>query len=213
MKQKSFHLFALLSLLSISSFSFGMERRQAAMHGRPAYIMNRYSSDNELFKPSNLPLNKKYELDGKLYTYRGEGNYAIGRQTVSLHKFYKIDDDQLLLDNQSDGSFLITYAVTDRSNSKWISIGQGSNCNNSSSTWSENCNDGDEGEGFEGNEPSLCTFLLERYKQYDERHPWKARGGVVVATLGTLWVLKKTYCWCFGSKKAASKKAPLSNRR
>ncbi len=208
MKQRSFHLLALLSLLSISSFSFGM--KQSPVRGRVAYVEKRgigHLFDGRLmvhFEPENLEYGSKYKIEGEKYTYEGRVTLQDG---TGGNLFFCTNDAQgrLVLD-QKGGIYLITHECK---NGCLVPVDN--NCNNSSGVHVDKGRDS--GGLDEKGDPSLFTLLSKKYKAYEAVHPWRVKVGWGVATLGTLWMLKKTYCWCFGSKKDASKKASLRNRR
>ncbi len=228
MKQRSFHLFAVFSLLSITSFSFGMQPKQAVIHGRQAYVENRYSDDVCLFKPSELRTMTKYRVEGKEYTYTQIG--TLPNYKARFYVFRKTDDDQLLLLRQKDGSFLITHKITDFSKRDWILIQDSESNNNNNNffgpyvsydNYDDSNDESDESDDGSNNVPPkrereslpLSSFLGQ-YEAFKQEYPGQVRvawNGVYA--LVTLGILKKTYGWCFGSKKGASKKVPSRNVR
>lgn len=155
MKQKFFHLLALLFLLSISSISFGMD-------GRVAYSESEYSSVKVRFQPLELQQDKEYRIEGKLYTYKGRLSYCDPEGNITVGDHFHRLDDQLLLVVQNDGSFLITHEKNGTHKSVYNTV---SNSNNNKAL---ELSDDDNSESEEGK--ALFSYLLEKYKKYQKKH-------------------------------------------
>ncbi len=202
----------LLSLfVSISSFSFGAEpavQTGGVCVGSPG--------GGEIFTKENLRKNSTYQIDGISYYYRG-----VYSDDKNLLIFTRSSDDQLLLkaNNQLGSPFLLTHRLhtTERGERVFGPVGQiDRHTSSDNDDYSDNDDDDDESDDDSDDVPRNSgegSSLWQKGKRCYQRHPWRVKAGLGIAALGTLWGLKKTYCWCFGTKKDAHKKTLLRNRR
>ncbi len=180
MKQRYFHLLALLSLISINSFSFG--EMPEIGQGRRVDVQNAY--DDEVI--SEFQKDQKYSISepGSFVTYSCRGEFATSNKWGTEYKFSEVSREfncqpDLVLLRLDNGEFLITWKRNGdfvHRVREWIYL------------------DGE-------NKDKHPSF----FEIYQHQHPWQVRAGYVAATLGGLWLLKEVYnLWC-GSKRAPKK--------
>ena len=156
MKQRYFHLLALLSLLSISSFSFGMQ--ESPVRGRIAYVekegVEQIFEGRPMvhFKPENLEAGSEYKIEGKEYMYQMQVTLEEGG-TCDL--FFCMNDaqDQLGL-KQEGGIYLITHEYK---NGCLVPV---NNNKNNPSEIHDNQGDNSDGLPDKGSGPSFLSAVL-----------------------------------------------------